>query len=158
MFANNFASVNDAWGSDFGSPTANAELRRQVNDPLCELYAKQLKDTVEGYQSFQSEAGTLNKNEFSRSSKPLENTDGTMVKKKLKQVAISKGESILDAYNNNDDDEVLERYIDHPRSAVGTAETPKDKYLGFITLAATGVFLIVILDLFFRMGTAYARK
>ena len=132
-----FASVTDAWGSDFGSAKANALRRKSIQDPLCELYAQSLQNAVEGYESFEDHA-PHDKNEYSC----------TAPKTKLKQLTISKGESIIDAYAAATDDEILEGYIDR-------AERParEDKgYLDFLTFVASGVFLIVVLDLFFRMG------
>ena len=130
------ASVTDAWGSDFGSTAANAQRRKGIHDPLCELYAQSLQNVVDGYESFEEQA-PHDKNEFSCAAPKM----------KLKQLTISKGESIIDAYAATDD-EILEGYIDR-------AERPEkeDKgYLEFLTFVASGVFLIVVLDLFFRMG------
>eukprot|EP00798_Chlamydomonas_sp_ICE-L_P019682 gene19682-26369_t len=157
MFGQQFASISDAWGNEYGSQVAAAKMRKDINDPLCELYSKQYKDVVEGYDAFNEVPAEHVATDHARTTLPLANSDGTVVKKKLKKVTISKGELILDAFRNTkeDDDEMLDNYIND-----NTQEPPlqKHKYIDLLTLIAAGIFLIIMLDLFFRMGVAYAKK
>lgn len=138
-----YSNIDEAWGCNISLPKVRTT---NISDEVCKIYNKpfQIADTDPYEEKY-------NKVEYEHHSRA----------KQSKQAIIEKGNRLFEAYDDassssekcsvkHDDDEI-DKYFESKKHQ-GDDVSDKKQYMNFLLFVITGVFFIIIFDLFFRMG------
>lgn len=130
-----YANIDEVWGCNITLPKVSGPV---PDDPVCQIYSKP-------FQIAEPEEEKYDKSEYEVRRRQKQN----------KKAMIVKGERLVEAFDGKDeglvenvsDDEEIDRYIQRVDD-----NSDKKQYINFLMYVVTGAFLIIVLDLFFRMG------